>query len=106
MSLTKQVIGYGLFTISGGIHGFMQGSTASLIAGGSLGSLLCAGGVGLSRDHGWGWWMSFLVTVALLAKFAPEFQKSGDVYPAGSMSAIGLWILGALIVDSLNQKTR
>lgn len=104
-SMVYQIAGYGLVAIAGGIDGYVsKGSVASILAGGVLGGALCASAWALNNDREWGWWGSVLVTLVLVLKFVPDFRESGAIYPAGVMAALGLWVLGVLIVDTIREE--
>lgn len=91
-----------LITLLGGVDGYMSaGSVASLIAGLIMGSLLLVSTVFLLQEKFSGWILGFLVTFLLLLTFAPEFQVEGNLYPAGLISAVSVWVLGALIVNKI-----
>lgn len=97
-----QVGGYGIITMLGGMHGYLsRGSVPSLAAGTLLGILLLAGARGIQRETPWGWWLSALGVLLLVGRFAPAFTKSGQIYPHGMMAALGVWVMGALLIDAL-----
>lgn len=97
-----QVGAYGAITLLGGLDGYLsKGSVPSLVAGTLLGVLLLAGARGLHRNEDWGWWLSALGVVLLVGRFAPAFTKTGQVYPHGLMAALGVWVLGVLLVDAV-----
>jgi uncharacterized membrane protein (UPF0136 family) len=99
-----QVAAYGAITIAGGVDGFLsKGSVPSIVAGLACGGALFAGAYGLYDDETWGWWTSLVVSVLLIGRFAPKFKSSGIIYPHGIMAALGIWIIGALIVAYINQ---
>lgn len=99
-----QVMAYGVLTGIGGIIGYVQAnSTVSMIAGLACGGALCAGAYGLYNNKQWGWWTSLAVTAVLLYQFVPSFKHSGEIMPAGLMSGLGIWVLGALIVAYLQE---
>lgn len=99
-----QVGGYGIITLLGGIHGYLsKGSVPSLAAGTLLGILLLAGARGMRRKAPWGWWISALAVVLLVGRFAPAFTRSGQIYPHGMMAALGIWVIGVLLIDALRE---
>lgn len=103
-NIAHQVLAYGAVSIVGGLDGyFTAGSTASLVAGLACGGALCAGAYGLYGDRKWGWWTSLAVSVALVLRFTPSFRHSGEIYPAGIMAGLGIWVIGALIVGYIQQ---
>lgn len=103
-NVAHQVLAYGAVSAIGGIDGYLSaGSTPSLVAGLACGGALCAGAYGLYGNAKWGWWTSLAVSVLLVLRFAPSFQHSGEIYPAGLMAGLGIWVIGALIVGYIQQ---
>jgi len=100
---SMQVGAYGVITLLGGLDGYLsKGSVPSLAAGTALGVLLLAGARGLHRDRPWGWWLCTLCALALVGRFAPAFTTGGRLYPHGMMAALGVWVLGVLLVHAVN----
>lgn len=97
-----QVFFLALITLLGGIDGYMRaGSVASLIGGVVFGIILLGSTVLLLQEKQSGWFLALITTVVLLFQFAPEFQIEGNIYPAGLMATVSVWIIGALIVNRI-----
>lgn len=100
MSVSKQIAVYGAVSALGGIDGyFRKQSKASLIAGIACGGALLTASKGINNSQSWGKWLGLATTLALVIKFAPDYKSNRELYPAGLMTAFGLWVLGALIVE-------
>jgi uncharacterized membrane protein (UPF0136 family) len=82
---------FGLLTIAGGVMGYVKaGSTASIIAG-SISGILLLLAAWLLPDHlALGLAVAALVSIALAGRFVPIFMKTGQVMPAGLMSALSV----------------
>lgn len=95
----------GWILIIGGLHGYMNaGSLISLVAGILLGGILLTSTYMLLGGDKNGGYVAFVTTLFVLLKFAPEFQVSGDVYPAGLLSAVSVWVLGAFLVNWIDEE--
>jgi uncharacterized membrane protein (UPF0136 family) len=86
---------FGLFTIVGGVMGYVKaGSNASLIAGGIAGLLLLVSGyLIMSGKTQPGLILGLVVSIALAGRFLPIFLKTHSIMPAGVtsiMAVIGL----------------
>lgn len=94
----------GLISLLGGVDGFLSaGSVISLIAGGIIGIILLVSTVLMLQERDSGWYLGFFTTFVVLVKFASEFQYTGDLYPAGLLAAISVWVIGALIVNRIER---
>lgn len=90
---------FGLFTIVGGVMGYVKGSQISLIMGGIAGLLLIAGGILVQRGMITpGLVTGVVVCLALLGKFLPAFLQTHKVMPAGITSVLGIITLIVCIV--------
>ena len=90
---------FGLLTIAGGIIGYVKaGSVASVIAGSITGILLLVGAFLLPEHRAIGLATVFIISLLLLAQFAPKFIRTGTVMPAGIMAILSVIGLVAAIV--------
>ena len=82
---------FGLFTIVGGLMGYLKaGSTASLIAGSVSGILLLVAAFLLPNYLVAGLALAALVSIALAGRFIPAFLNTGKVMPAGIISVLSV----------------
>ena len=82
---------FGLLTIVGGVMGYVKAdSTASLIAGSVSGILLLVAAFLLPNNLAIGLALAGIVSIALAGRFVPAFMKTGQVMPAGLMSALSV----------------
>ncbi|HZS16761.1 MAG TPA: TMEM14 family protein [Candidatus Udaeobacter sp.] len=90
---------FGVLTIAGGIIGYVKaGSVASVIAGSITGILLLVGAFLLPEHRAIGLPTVFIISLLLLAQFAPKFIRTGTVMPAGIMAILSVIGLVAAIV--------
>ena len=90
---------FGVLTIVGGIIGYVKaGSVASVIAGSITGILLLVGVFLLPEHRVIGLATVFIISLLLLAQFAPKFIRTGRVMPAGMMAILSVIGLIAAIV--------
>jgi len=90
---------FGVLTIAGGIIGYVKaGSVASIIAGSITGILLLVGAFLIPEHRAIGLATVFIVSLLLLAQFAPKFIRTGTVMPAGIMAILSVIGLVAAIV--------
>ena len=90
---------FGVLTIAGGIVGYVKaGSVASLIAGSITGLLLLIAAFLLPEHRAIGLATAFIISLLLVAQFAPKFIRTGRIMPAGMMSILSLIGLVAAIV--------
>ncbi len=95
-------IGFGLFSIIGGLIGFLKaGSKASLIAGGASGVLLLLATWAYTQNHILGFFGLILISLTLGAHFGRKFIQSRQWMPAGIMLSLSVMTLVALIVEQL-----
>jgi uncharacterized membrane protein (UPF0136 family) len=82
---------FGVFTIVGGVMGYVKaGSPASIIAGGIAGLLLIGAGLLFATHTQPGLILGLIVSLALAGKFLPAFLKTYSFMPAGLMSALSI----------------
>ncbi|MEY2562456.1 MAG: hypothetical protein QOH88_649 [Verrucomicrobiota bacterium] len=87
---------FGLFTIVGGVMGYVKAaSTPSLIAGSISGILLLLAAFLLPNNLAAGLILAALVSLALAGRFVPAFMKTGQIMPAALMS--GLSVIGVIV---------
>ncbi|PYL64544.1 MAG: hypothetical protein DMF20_10400 [Verrucomicrobia bacterium] len=92
-------IAFGILTIAGGIVGYAKaGSVASIIAGSITGVLLLVAAFLLPEHRAIGLATAFIISLLLVAQFAPKFIRTGRIMPAGMMSILSLIGLIAAIV--------
>ncbi|WP_299415088.1 TMEM14 family protein [Acaryochloris sp. IP29b_bin.148] len=81
---------YGLFTLLGGIMGYIKShSKISLISGCFSGILLLSGALAALRGNAWGLTMAMIVTALLVIVFIVRWFKTRKVMPAGLMVGLG-----------------
>src|ERR1051326_6640592 len=89
--LSAFVILYGVLVGSGGVLGYVsKGSIPSLAAGGGLGLLLVAAGVGMLRRSTFAARAAQWLVLAVVAVMAERLISSGGVIPAVPVIATGL----------------
>jgi len=87
---------FGLFTIAGGVLGFVKAkSKPSLIAGGLSGLLLLTAAWLMRTPGRPGLVLGLLVSLALAGRFVGAYRKTKKVMPAGVMSALA--VIGILL---------
>src|SRR5438046_4890036 len=90
---------FGILTIAGGIVGYVKaGSVASIVAGSITGLLLLIAAFLLPEHRAIGLATAFIISLLLVAQFAPKFIRTGRIMPAGMMSILSLIGLVAAIV--------
>ena len=88
---------FGILTIAGGIIGYVsKGSVPSIIAGSVSGILLLVSAFLLPRNPAAGLIMAALISLLLAGQFLPKLIRTGQMMPAGIMSALS--ILGIIAV--------
>ncbi|HVF71180.1 MAG TPA: TMEM14 family protein [Chthoniobacterales bacterium] len=87
---------FGLLTIAGGVMGYVKaGSTASIVAGAISGIALIVAAYLLPGNVVLGLAIAALVSLLLAGRFIPAFMKTGNVMPAGLMSALS--VIGVIL---------
>lgn len=82
---------FALFTIVGGIIGFVnKGSVASIVAGSISGILLLVAAFLLPGNVVAGLAVAAVVSILLAGRFVPAFIKTGSFMPAGMMSLLSV----------------
>ena len=87
---------FGLLTIVGGVIGYAKaGSVVSAVAGSVFGILLLVAAFMLPNNMAVGLGLALLISIALAGRFVPAFMKTGQVMPAGLMSALS--VIGVIV---------
>ena len=83
---------FGLFTIAGGLMGYLKaGSLASLIAGGVSGVLLLvAGFIFPASSFNVGLILGLVVSVSLAGYFLPKYFEKRAIFPSGFMALLSI----------------
>ena len=82
---------FGLFTIVGGVMGYVKaGSTASIIAGSIAGIALLIAAFCLPGNQVVGLVLGGVISLALAGQFIPKFLKTHAIMPAGLMSLLSV----------------
>ncbi|GFR11032.1 transmembrane protein 14C [Trichonephila clavata] len=98
---------YALSVAAGGVMGYVKaGTTSSLIAGITFGSILAYGAYQTSIDEN-NYVLSFMATSTLGAVMLIRFYNSGKFMPAGLMSTLsGLMLLRYVMKHMMPSSTR
>ncbi|ABW28794.1 TMEM14 family protein [Acaryochloris marina] len=89
---------YGLFTLLGGIMGYVKSrSKISLISGCFSGMLLLSGALAALKGNAWGLTLAMVVTALLIVVFLVRWLKTRKVMPAGLMVGLGGIALAVMI---------
>ena len=95
---------FGILTIAGGIVGYVKaGSVASIIAGSITGVLLLVAAFLLPEHRAIGLATAFIISLLLVAQFAPKFIRTGRIMPAGMMSILSVLGIVATVVSWLRK---
>lgn len=87
---------FGLFTIIGGVIGYVKaGSVASIIAGSVAGILLLVAAFLLPGNVTLALVLGLILSLALAGRFVPAFIHKGGIMPAGLMSVLS--VIGVLV---------
>jgi uncharacterized membrane protein (UPF0136 family) len=97
------VLIYAIMVAAGGAMGYAKaGSMASLIAGVVSGLALAGGSALMMRgSYQTGWWLSLIVTLALLGRFGMAAMKSFKMMPGGMVIIVSLIVLAALLIQRM-----
>lgn len=100
-------LAYGLFTIVGGLIGFLKvGSTTSLLAGSLSGALIIASALAYIRGRMIGFYGLIVLSIALFGWFLKGYLATGKVMPALIMVVLSAANLaGVLLFKRPNQHT-
>ncbi len=91
---------FGVFTIVGGVLGFVKAkSNASLVAGSISGALLLIAAWLMQTEGRSGVLLGLIVSVLLAARFGRAYASSKKLMPAGLMAALGT--IGALLTIAI-----
>ena len=96
------VLIYGVLVAVVGVMGYIKaGSAASLIAGVISGILLVGSAVAMMKDaYSAGWWISLVVALLLLGRFAIAAMKGGfKMMPGGMVIILSLVVIAALLTN-------
>ena len=96
------VLIYAILVAAGGAMGYAKaGSMASLIAG-VVSGLGLAGSAALMMRGSYqtGWWLSLIITLALLARFGhAAWDKGFKLMPGGLVIIVSVIVLAALLIQ-------
>ncbi|PSF33114.1 hypothetical protein C7H19_20690 [Aphanothece hegewaldii CCALA 016] len=93
---------YGLLALVGGIAAYSKvKSKASLISGAISGIILLLGAFLQFQGVAWGFYLSLIVTIALLVVFSLRLVKTRKFMPSGLMLIAGLVTLAMMLVPSV-----
>lgn len=93
------VLIYGVLLMIGGIIGYAKvGSLVSLLAGGSAGIIAIGSAIAMRREMAAAVWCAIILSLALTGFFAYRFVKTGQIFPAGMMTILSLFVLISLSV--------
>lgn len=100
-------LAYGLFTIVGGLIGFLKvGSMASLIAGGVSGALVILSAIAYIRGRMIGFYGLIIMSLALFGWFLKGYLATGKLMPALIMVVLSAAnLLGVLLFKRPSQHT-
>jgi uncharacterized membrane protein (UPF0136 family) len=98
-------LAYGMFSILGGVLGYITaGSNVSLLSGSISGLLLIFSAFVQFQGQKWGLSLAAIVTAILIVVFAFRLAKTRKFMPAGLMTVLGMLTL-ALIVNQFQIMT-
>ncbi|MEJ7616775.1 MAG: TMEM14 family protein [Pyrinomonadaceae bacterium] len=91
---------YGLLIAAGGALGYARAkSLPSLIAGGAAGLILIGASVAMMRgSYQLGWWISLIVAILLLARFASASLNNFKMMPGGLIIILSVIAIIALLI--------
>lgn len=86
------LIAYALVLLAGGTAGFVKGSTASLIAAGTLGVLSIASFVVSRKNLTRGYYAGFGIAVVAAGGMGKRWAESGKFMPAGMVVVLSVFV--------------
>ncbi len=100
MTTAWVILIYGLLVAVGGVLAYTRvGSLISLIAGGGAGLILIGASVAMMRgSYQIGWWVSLIVSLLLLARFASASLNNFKMMPGGLIIILSVIAIVALLV--------
>ena len=95
------VLIYGILIAGGGVMGYVKAhSMPSLIAGGISGiALLGAAWAMMKGPYSAGWWISIIVSVLLLGRFAIAARSGFKMMPGGMVIILSIIVIAALLAN-------
>jgi uncharacterized membrane protein (UPF0136 family) len=93
------VLIYGILVAAGGVMGYVKAhSMASLIAGGVSGVALIGAAVAMLKGaYSAGWWISLIVALVLLGRFASAARSGFKMMPGGMVIILSIIVIAALL---------
>lgn len=90
---------YGIFTLLGGIMGYVKSrSQISLISGCFSGMLLLSGALAALKGNPWGLTLAMIVTALLVIVFIVRWLKTRKFMPAGMMVGVGVMTFIVMVI--------
>jgi uncharacterized membrane protein (UPF0136 family) len=94
------VLIYGILVAVGGVMGYVKAqSMASLLAGGISGIALVGAAVAMMKGaYSAGWWVSLIVALLLLGRFAYAAREGFKMMPGGMVIILSIIVIAALLL--------
>jgi uncharacterized membrane protein (UPF0136 family) len=95
------VLIYGILIAGGGVMGYVKAhSVPSLIAGGISGIALLGAAWAMMKDaYSAGWWISLIVALLLLGRFAIAARSGFKMMPGGMVIILSIIVIAALLAN-------
>ncbi|HEY7183161.1 MAG TPA: TMEM14 family protein [Blastocatellia bacterium] len=95
------VLIYGILIAAGGVMGYVKAhSVPSLIAGGISGIALLGAAWAMMKDaYSAGWWISLIVALLLLGRFAIAARSGFKMMPGGMVIILSIIVIAALLAN-------